>query len=242
MTIGVKRLKDCTFGGMGWEFWPTFLWPRERRRHAACHFSGAARFLLDIFARLCTCYGQALDCKGCGSSPIPVSPQAASIWSKCRQQAERDKNTVPACASGAVGQHCFTTTSHITACHLIQEVFLDIKQGRVDLQALRSSTGASSALAAPVPWPNGIRPIPGDLMLAAPEHLHLMVTGILTCFNEMKLPANERAGHQCWKRTVSVLAVVPRLMNKKQLFPRRRQMRQPWPFCFNASKKKMKSR
>ena len=187
---GQAFMKDCPFGGMGWEFRPTFLFPRDQPENDETMphvtFSGAAEFLLDLFAHLCACYGQTLDSKGFGSSPIPVAPQAASIWSRFRQQAERDKDTVPACAAGAVGKHCFTTTSHITACHLLQEAFLDIKNGR--------NSNSSSPVPVQVPWPGSIRSIPPDLVLAAPEHLHLMVTGILTCFNEMKLPANERAG------------------------------------------------
>ena len=195
---GQAFLKDCPFGGMGWEFRPTYLWPRDQPEHdeSMPHvtFAGATRFLLDIFARLCTCYGQTLDSKGFSSSPIPIERQAAAMWSKFRHQAERDKSTVPPCAAGAVGKHCFTTTSHITACHLLQEAFLDIKQGKVDLDTLRKPTSASSALASSAAWPQSIRPVPAELMLAAPEHLHLMLTGILTCFNEMKLAQHERAG------------------------------------------------
>ena len=216
---GQAFLKDCPFGGMGWEFRPTYLWPRDQPEHdeSMPHvtFAGATRFLLDIFARLCTCYGQTLDSKGFSSSPIPVTRQAAAMWSKFRHQAERDKGAVPPCAAGAVGKHCFTTTSHITACHLLQEAFLDIKQGKVDLDSLRKPTPACSALASSAPWPQSIRPVPAELMLAAPEHLHLMLTGILTCFNEMKLAQHERAG--------------PPVLEEERLCSGRRRVPQPAP-------------
>ena len=45
-----------------------------------------------------------LDCKTISSTPIPVSEEAATFWSKFRQQVDSDKGTVPARASGAVGK------------------------------------------------------------------------------------------------------------------------------------------
>lgn len=212
---GQAFMKDCPFGGMGWEFRPTFLWPRDQPEYDPdmphVTFSGAARFLLDIFARLCTCYGQTLDSIGFDSFPIPVADPAAAMWSKFRHQAEKDKDTVPICAAGAVGKHCFTTTSHIAACHLLQQAFLDIKNGRVDLDSLRKPTPQSSAVAPSLPWPQSIQPVSPDLVLAAPEHLHLMLTGVLTCFNEMKLPQSERAG--------------PPVLDENRLRPDRQQKR-----------------
>ena len=195
---GQAFMKDCPFGGMGWEFRPTFLWPRDQPEddpeNPHVTFSGAARFLLDIFARLCMSYGQTLDLMSFESAPIPVSDPAAAMWSKFRHQAEKDKDTVPSCAAGAVGKHCFTTTSHIAACHLLQQAFLDIKDGRADLDCLRDPTSQSAPVAPVLCWPESIQPLSPELILAAPEHLHLMVTGILSCFNEMKLPQSERAG------------------------------------------------
>lgn len=35
---------------------------------------------------------------------------------------------------------------------------------------------------------------PAELTLAAPSHLDFMLSGILTCYNDMKLPPNQRAG------------------------------------------------
>ena len=195
---GQAFMKDCPFGGMGWEFRPTFLWPRDQPEddpeNPHVTFSGAARFLLDIFARLCMSYGQTLDLMSFESAPIPVSDPAAAMWSKFRHQAGKDKDTVPSCAAGAVGKHCFTTTSHIAACHLLQQAFLDIKDGRADLDCLRDPTSQSAPVAPVLCWTESIQPLSPELILAAPEHLHLMVTGILSCFNEMKLPQSERAG------------------------------------------------
>ena len=88
-------------------------------------------------------YGQTLESKNFAASAIPISPEAAALWSSFRHQAERDKGTVPPCAAEAVGKHCFTTPSHIAACHLLQQAFLDIKQGRVDLDFLRAPSQAA---------------------------------------------------------------------------------------------------
>eukprot|EP00435_Cladocopium_sp_Y103_P019103 s1574_g4.t1 len=142
--------------GMGWEFRPTFLWPMDQPEHDPDNphviFGGAARFLLDIFARLCTSYGQTLDSMGFDYFRIPVDVPAAAMWR--------------------------SSTSRMA--------------GPADLDFLRNPT-SQSAVAPLLRWPQ-IQPLPPDLVLAAREHLHLVLTGILTCFNEMKLPQSERAG------------------------------------------------
>eukprot|EP00435_Cladocopium_sp_Y103_P022952 s1998_g5.t1 len=213
---GQAFIKDCPFGGMGWEFRPTFLWPRDQPEHDTrspqVTFTGAARFIQDLFSHLAMLYGQALDCKSFSSVPIPVSDEAARLWSQFKHQAEGDKQIVPPCAAGAVGKHCFTTTSHILACHLLQEAFLDIKTGRVDLATLRAPTREALDFASTLPWPQSIRPLQADLVATAPEHLHIMLTGVLTCFNEMKLSPQERAG--------------PEVLDEQTLRPRRRQAKQ----------------
>eukprot|EP00438_Fugacium_kawagutii_P000971 Skav224482 [mRNA] locus=scaffold1302:832519:833872:- [translate_table: standard] len=118
----------------------------------------------DLSSHLATLYRQTVDCKSFSFAPIPVSDQAARPWSQFKRQAEADKHFVPPCASGAVGKHCFTTTSHILACHLLQEAFLGIKTGRVDLAKLRTPTPEALEPASALQWPQPIRPLQADLV------------------------------------------------------------------------------
>ena len=189
--------------------------PEEDASSPHVTFSGSAQFLQDIYAHLVLMYGQTLDSKHFAESAIPISAEAAALWSSFRHQAERDKDAVPPCAAGAVGKHCLTTTSHIAAYHLLQEAFLDIKQGRVDLDFLRTPSQEALKSTADLSWPQSVRPLPADLILTAPEHLHMTLTGILTCFNETKVAQHDRAG--------------PPLIEEERTFQARRRAAQPAP-------------
>ena len=193
---GQAFLQDCPFGGMGWEFRPTFLWPRnqpdddESSPHVT--FEGANRFMLDLLANLALKYGQTLDSKNFALNPLIPSDAAVPLWNKFRHEAESSKEVVPAFAAGAVGKYCFTTTAHIMACHLLEQSFLDTKDG--NLSPLRSREASVLETTAVSPMPASMKELPAELILAAPSHLDLMLCGILTCCNEMKLPPNQRAG------------------------------------------------
>ena len=193
---GQAFVKDCPFGGMGWEFRPTFLWPRSQPddNESAPHvsFEGANRFIIDLLANLTLKYGQRLDSKNFASTPLLLSQTALPLWNKFRHCAEASKDDVPEFAAGAVGKYCFTTTSHIMACHLLEQSFLDTKDG--NLSMLRSYDVTALETTAAAPMPVSMSEMPAELILAAPSHLDLMLAGVLTCFNEMKLPPAQRAG------------------------------------------------
>ena len=130
---GQAFLKDCPFGGMGWEFRPTFLWPRSQpdEDESSPHvtFEGANRFMLDLLATLALKYGQTLDSKNFPLTLLIPSDAAVPLWNKFRHEAESSKDVVPPFAAGAVGKYCFTTTAHIMACHLLEQSFLETKDG-----------------------------------------------------------------------------------------------------------------
>ena len=190
---GQAFMKDCPFGGMGWEFRPTFLWPRNQPEDNPdmphITFSGANQFMQDLLEALATNYGQALDSKDFASHPLKLSPEAVHLWDSFRHQAESDKEAVPAQAAGAVGKYCFTTTTHVMACHLLSQAFREVKSSKA--QCMRPAHSNEPLFPCES---HDMQHIPACLLLAAPEHLNLMLTGILTCYNEMKLPAPRRAG------------------------------------------------
>ena len=101
---GQAFVKDCPFGGMGWEFRPTFLWPRSQPDddESAPHvsFEGANRFIMDLLANLALKYGQTLDSKNFASTPLLLSQAALPLWNTFRHCAETSKDDVPEFAAG----------------------------------------------------------------------------------------------------------------------------------------------
>ena len=59
---------------------------------------------------------------------------------------------------------------------------------------LRSHDVTALETTAAAQIPVSMSEMPPELILAAPSHLDLMLAGVLTCFNEMKLPSAQRAG------------------------------------------------
>lgn len=157
-------------------------------------FQGAARCLLDVLGTLATLMGQTLDSHNFHTSPIHLDTQAQSLWRKFHTLAECEKDAAPAFASGAVGKHCFTTTSHVTACHLFQQAFEHIQRNPDKLCALRS--GSADCLQSLQADRQFVASISADSILAAPEHLNFMLHNIITMYNEMKLPKSDLAGPQ----------------------------------------------
>ena len=93
---------------------------------------------------------------------------------------------------GRSEKYCFTTASHIMACHLLEQSFLDTKDGNLSMLRSHDVTALETTAAAQIP--GSMSEMPPELILAAPSHLDLMLAGVLTCFNEMKLPPAQRAG------------------------------------------------
>ena len=137
-------------------------------------------------------YGQTLDSKNFASTPLLLSQAALPLWNKFRHCAEASKDDVPEFAAGAVGKYCFTTTSHIMACHLLEQSFLDTKDGNLSMLRSRDVNALETTAAAQIPV--SMSQMPPELILAAPSHLDLMLAGVRTCFNVMKLPPAQRAG------------------------------------------------
>ena len=59
---------------------------------------------------------------------------------------------------------------------------------------LRSHDVTALETTAAAQIPASMSEMPPELISAAPSHLDLMLAGVLTCFNEMKLPSAQRAG------------------------------------------------
>ena len=197
---GAVFTQGCPFSGMGYENRPTFLWaqdqPDDNPEHPQVTFTGATAFMQVLAVTLSALFGQTQEHRNFHESPIYLDAAAAPLWEKVRLSAERAKSDAPSCAKGAIGKHCFTTTSHIMVCHLWSCAFRFVKERRNQardilrgdtalLQAARSSSLASCER------------IPAGLVLSAPEHISYMMQSMLVIFNEMRLPLSQRSGGEC---------------------------------------------
>ena len=138
--------------------------------------------------------GQTLDARTFQDAPLFPDPQGALFWERFRLSAEQEKNNVPAHAKGAVGKHAFTTSGHVTACHILCNAFRLLKDHRDTATVLDSGGSERAQRMAELDLGEAWRRVPADLFLAAPEHVHFMLQSILVAYNEMKLPAAQRAG------------------------------------------------
>ncbi|CAE7256166.1 unnamed protein product [Symbiodinium microadriaticum] len=176
----------------------------------AGHFPRCCEVLLDLIATLCGVLGHTLDSRELQKQPIELTPHANQLWQRIRQSAEQEKTNVPEYASAAVGKHCFTTTSHVLSCHLLQQAFSHAKAHYEHIELLRNGSAeylhqlettplaslSSDAAEAPVrdgDTASWLR-LPSHLLLCAPEHIYFMLSNVMTCYNEMNLPDAERAG------------------------------------------------
>ena len=195
---GAAFFRDCPFGQMGWEFRPTFLWPRnqpdDNTEEPHVTFSGASQFMMELLTMLVLVAGQTLDTRNFEANPILADADGAVFWERFRVSAETEKNNVPAHAKGAVGKSAFTTSGHITGCHLLSNAFRLLKASRHTLTFLECSGEEEAARCAEMDLGESWSRVPAELFLSAPEHVHMMLYGILVCYNEMKLPISERAG------------------------------------------------
>ena len=194
---GQVYLPGCPFADMGWEFRPTFLWPRsQRKKDSARHhvtFTGATSFMKDLLATIAALVGQKQDVRQFHLHPMKPDVPAARFWEAFHDAAERMQTEVPKFAEGAVGKHCFTTTGHVTAGHILRCAFSHMKANRADLPRLRIGDPEYLASLSQCPlleWPQ----ISSESMLCAPEHVWHMLYSILVIRNEMRLPREQRAG------------------------------------------------
>ena len=100
---------------------------------------------------------------------------------------------MPQYASAAVGKHCFTTTGHILT-HMLEQALIHAQAHLSSLPRLRAGDLKYVSHLSNMPLPPEWRTVSSHLMLLAPEHINMMLTAVVTCFNEMQLPAQERAG------------------------------------------------
>ena len=199
---GQTFMEGCPFGGMGWETRPTFLWPANNGDEAETDvavevsFRGAANCLKAVFAAIVVVAGHNADRRQLVEHPVRCSEAAAQLWAEVSRGAKALKRDAPDCIKSAVGKHCFTTTSHVLAGHVLQQGFSFARQERrlgnfqSLLEGQQDYTQRHMAAGPGCPFPA----LPPGSLLCAAEHLHHMASSLAGIHREMQLPSKNRAG------------------------------------------------
>ena len=181
----------------GYELRPTFLWaskvPETCDEHPHVSFKGAASFIRLLLLQLAAMLGHKQDQRGLEKHPIVLDSESQRLWSRFHAMAERAPQHGPPHSEGVLGKHCFTTTSHIMANHLLCCTFAMLKSSRNDIPRLLAADAPYLAQLTSSPLSPRWFAIPPEAILSAPSHLSHMLYSIITIANEMRLPADQRA-------------------------------------------------
>ena len=104
---------------------------------------GLADFVISLLLVVAAAMGQQQHHRNFHESPMTWTPTAAPMWKRFARQCNMLEKELPECCRGAVGKHCFSTTSHLMVNHLLVQSFSTLKLDRTLAKRL---LGADEAL------------------------------------------------------------------------------------------------
>ena len=195
---GAVFTPDCPFSGMGWENRPTFWWARSHRNDDESRpqvtSGGLTEFTILMLTCLAASLGHMQGHRNFHATVIKPEPAAGRLWGVFTKHCEAHEKDAPPCAQGAVGKHCFTTTSHLVAAHLLQSSFSLLKANPAMIDGLLAADAQLLSAMASFDLPQSLCCMRAEIILHAPAHIAHMTGSMVTMFNEMCLPVERRAG------------------------------------------------
>ena len=133
------------------------------------------------------------------SNPLQLAfPAASNMWQQFHQAADTIAEDMgPSRGAGiALEKHGYTTGSHIILNHLFKCSMGALPASDEHVHGLLMGSGADVERAQREPLSNIWYEIQPSTMLSAPRHIFQMARSLVTIFNEMALPLEQRAGSE----------------------------------------------
>ena len=139
-----------------------------------------------MLAHLLVCSRQFRGDRNFHSHLLCLDNEAQTHWDLFRRSACQSKQDAPDFCHGAAGKHCFTTTSHVLASHLLSCAFRRPAEERSNVHLLMGADQHYLESLYSRNPPDQWAFVSADSILAAPEHLAHMAFSMINIVSRQR--------------------------------------------------------